>query len=76
MDKDTDDPQVTKLQRSLYGLAQTPNLWYGTIDKSPLEVGFTATKLGLFTRTAAATASPSSRFTWTTYFSPGGTPPC
>lgn len=35
---------VMKLKRSLYGLAQAPALWYGTIDASQLEIGFTPTK--------------------------------
>ena len=35
---------VMKLKRSLYGLSQSPALWYGTIDASLLEIGFIPTK--------------------------------
>ena len=35
---------VYKLQRSLYGLAQSPVLWYGTIDGVLVVIGFRPTQ--------------------------------
>lgn len=46
--RDTPDnngvPVEVKLKRALYGLFQSPALWYGTIDVSFLKVGFTPAK--------------------------------
>lgn len=44
MGRDTDEPQVMKLKRSLYGPIHSPNLCYGTINKSLLEVTSPQTK--------------------------------
>ena len=42
-DGKTGVPLVMKLKRSLYGLAQSPVLWYDTIDAALLGIGFTPT---------------------------------
>ena len=43
-DSKTGDVMVYKLQRSLYGLAQSPVLWYDTIDGLLVVIGFRATQ--------------------------------
>ena len=43
-DPKTGEPMVYKLKRSLYGLAQSPVLWYDTINAEMLTVGFTPTQ--------------------------------
>ncbi len=42
-DMKTGEPMVMKLKRSLYGLSQSPALWYDTIDVALLGIGFTPT---------------------------------
>ena len=43
-DSKTGEAMVYKLQRSLYGLAQSPVLWYGTIDGVLVAIGFRPTQ--------------------------------
>ena len=42
-DSKTGEVMVYKLQRSLYGLAQSPVLWYDTIDGVLVAIGFRPT---------------------------------
>ena len=43
-DPKTGEPMIYKLKRSLYGLAQSPVLWYDTINKVMLTLGFMPTQ--------------------------------
>ena len=43
-DSKTVEVMVYKLQRSLYGLAQSPVLWYDTIDRVLVVIGFRSTQ--------------------------------
>ena len=43
-DSKTGDIMVYKLQRSLYGLAESPVLWYDPIDGVLVMIGFTPTQ--------------------------------
>ena len=43
-DSKTGEVMVYKLQRSLYGLAQSPVLWYDTIDGVLVVIGFRPTQ--------------------------------
>ena len=43
-DSKTEEVMVYKLQRSLYGLAQSPVLWYDTIDGVLVVIGFRPTQ--------------------------------
>ena len=43
-DSKTGEVMVYKLQRSLYGLAQSPVLWYDTIDEVLVVIGFRPTQ--------------------------------
>ena len=42
-DSKTEEVMVYKVQRSLYGLAQSPVLWYDTIDGVLVVIGFRPT---------------------------------
>ena len=42
-DPKTGEVMVYKLERSLYGLAQSPVLWYDTIDGVLMVIGFSPT---------------------------------